>query len=44
MSDDDPADEFGRVVHRHLAQRLSGEAADTRWRYSLMNRGHDPLK
>jgi hypothetical protein len=31
-------------VHRHLAQRPSGDVADTRWRYSLMNWGHDPLK
>jgi hypothetical protein len=31
-------------VHRHLAQRPSGEVEDTTWRYSLMNWGHDPLK
>ncbi|WP_293860471.1 DUF3140 domain-containing protein [uncultured Alsobacter sp.] len=31
-------------VHRHLAQRPSGDIADTRWRHSLMNWGHDPLK
>lgn len=31
-------------VHRHLAQRPEGDVADTRWRYSLMNWGHDPLK
>jgi hypothetical protein len=32
-------------VHRHLAQRPAGEAIRTsRWRYSLMNWGHDPLK
>ncbi len=31
-------------VHRHLAQRPSGDVTDTRWRYSLMNWGHDPLK
>ncbi|MEU2894369.1 DUF3140 domain-containing protein [Streptomyces sp. NPDC001273] len=29
-------------VRRHLAQRPSGEVRDTRWRYSLMNWGHDP--
>ena len=32
-------------VHRHLKQ--GGPAADkehSRWRYSLMNWGHDPLK
>ena len=31
-------------VHRHLAQRPSGDVADTNWRTSLMNWGHDPLK
>lgn len=31
-------------IHRHLAQRPSGELEDTPWRYSLMNWGHDPLK
>lgn len=32
-------------VHRHLAQKPSSEAlATSRWRYSLMNRGHDPLQ
>ncbi len=31
-------------VHRHLAQRPSGDVTDTKWRYSLMNWGHDPLK
>ena len=31
-------------VHRHLAQRPSGDVAETKWRYSLMNWGHDPLK
>lgn len=31
-------------VHRHLAQRPSGDVADTTWRYSLMNWGHDPCK
>jgi hypothetical protein len=31
-------------VHRHLAQRPKGDVEDTRWRYSLMNWGHDPLK
>ena len=34
---------------RHLAQRpqalsRGGDVADTRWRWSLMNWGHDPLK
>lgn len=31
-------------VHRHLAQRPSGDVTDTHWRYSLMNWGHDPSK
>ena len=31
-------------VHRHLAQRPTGDITDTRWRYSLMNWGHDPDK
>ena len=31
-------------LSRHLAQRPSGDATDTRWRYSLMNWGHDPDK
>ena len=30
-------------VHRHLAQRPSGDVTHTKWRYSLMNWGHDPL-
>jgi DNA topoisomerase VI subunit B len=31
-------------VHRHSAERPSGDVEHTRWRYSLMNWGHDPLK
>ena len=31
-------------VHRHMAQRPSGDVRDTAWRHSLMNWGHDPLK
>ena len=31
-------------VHRHLAQRPSGDIEDTHWRYSLKNWGHEPLK
>jgi hypothetical protein len=44
--DDDDADHMRKVVgyvHRHLAQRPSGDVEDSRWRYSLMNWGHDPL-
>jgi hypothetical protein len=31
-------------VHRHLAQKPSGNIQETAWRYSLMNWGCDPLK
>ena len=31
-------------VHRHLAQRPRGDVDESRWRYSLMNWGHDPTK
>jgi Protein of unknown function (DUF3140) len=31
-------------AHRHLAQRPRGEVSNTRWRYSLLNWGHDPLR
>ena len=31
-------------VHRHLAQKPSGDISETHWRYSLMNWGHDPQK
>ena len=31
-------------VHRHSKQRPHGDVTDTRWRKSLMNWGHDPLK
>jgi hypothetical protein len=43
---DDDAEHMRKVVgyvHRHLAQRPSGDVRDSRWRYSLMNWGHDPL-
>ncbi|WP_346620438.1 DUF3140 domain-containing protein [Blastococcus montanus] len=47
LTDDDLA--HMRKVHgyvaRHLAQRPAEEDVETsRWRYSLMNWGHDPLK
>lgn len=47
LTDDDLA--HMRKVHgyvaRHLAQRPAQEDVETsRWRYSLMNWGHDPLK
>jgi hypothetical protein len=31
-------------VARHLKQRPRGDVSATRWRYSLMNWGHDPIK
>ncbi|SCL18867.1 Protein of unknown function [Micromonospora pallida] len=31
-------------VHRHMAQRPSGDVRNTKWRWSLMNWGHDPIK
>ena len=30
-------------VRRHLAQRPRGDFRRSRWRYSLMNWGHDPM-
>lgn len=45
--DDDDYARMRKVVgyvHRHLAQRPKGDVGDTKWRYSLMNWGHDPLK
>jgi hypothetical protein len=44
---DEDLDQMRRVVsyvHRHLAQRPDGDVEDDRWRYSLLDRGHDPLK
>jgi hypothetical protein len=31
-------------LHRHLAQRPSGDVREIRWRYSRTNWGHDPCK
>jgi hypothetical protein len=46
LTDDDVAHMRKVVgyVHRHIEQRPSGDVTRTRWRYSLMNWGHDPLK
>ncbi len=46
LTDDDRAHMRKVVgyVHRHLAQRPDGDISQTRWRYSLMNWGHDPLE
>jgi hypothetical protein len=45
LSDDDYAHmrKVAGYVARHLAQRPDN-AVTSRWRYSLMNWGHDPLK
>ncbi|MGM1028433.1 MAG: DUF3140 domain-containing protein [Actinomycetota bacterium] len=43
---DDDYDHMQKVtgyVARHSKQRPDGDITDTRWRYSLMNWGHDPL-
>lgn len=45
--DDDDYHAMRKVVgyvHRHGKQRPHGDVTDTRWRKSLMNWGHDPLK
>ncbi|MFD2238519.1 DUF3140 domain-containing protein [Aureimonas populi] len=31
-------------IKRHSAQKPQGDVTKSRWRYSLMNWGHDPLK
>ena len=44
---DDDYDHMKKVagyVARHSEQRPDGDVRDTRWRWSLMNWGHDPLK
>ena len=43
--DEDQMKRTVAYVHRHLAQKPTKESIeDSRWRYSLMNWGHDPLK
>jgi hypothetical protein len=44
---DEDVDHMRRVnayVKRHLGQGPKGDVEDSKWRYSLMNWGHDPLK
>ncbi len=44
---DDDVEHMKRVnayVKRHLGQGPKSDVEDSRWRYSLMNWGHDPLK
>lgn len=45
--DDDDYKHMRKVLgyaKRHLAQRPQGRIEDSRWRYSLMNWGHDPTR
>jgi hypothetical protein len=45
--DQDDVEHMRRVVsyvHRHRAQEPEEGVEDSRWRYSLMNWGYDPLK
>ena len=46
LTDDDAAHMRKVVgyVHRHLAQRPSGDVSESAWAYSLKNWGHDPTK
>jgi len=46
LTDDDHAHmkKVHGYVARHSEQRPKGDVEDSRWRYSLMNWGHDPLK
>ena len=46
LSDDDVAwmRKVVGYVHRHRAQQPDGDVEHTKWRYSLMNWGNDPLK
>ena len=44
---DDDIEHMKRVngyVKRHLGQEPKNDVEDSKWRYSLMNWGHDPLK
>ena len=44
---DDDVEHMTRVngyVKRHLGQGPKNDPEDSKWRYSLMNWGHDPLK
>ncbi len=43
-SDYDHMKKVRAYIKRHLGQPPSGNVADTTWRYSLMNWGHDPCK
>jgi len=45
--DDSDYQHMRKVINylkRHLAQQPGGDVEDAKWRYSLMNWGHDPLR
>ena len=46
LTDDDYAamNKVVGYIHRHSAQRPDGDIANSKWRYSLKNWGHDPCK
>ena len=46
LSDDEYAhlQKVAGYVHRQKAERPKGDLTQTRWRFSLRNWGHDPLK
>ena len=44
---DEDIDHMRKVVgyvNRHQAQKPQGDVENSKWRYSLLNWGHDPLK
>lgn len=43
-ADDEHMRQVAGYVARHSKQRPDGDVTDTKWRYSLMNWGNDPLK
>jgi len=46
LSDDDVSHmrKVNGYIARHCEQGPDGDPTETKWRYSLMNWGHDPLK
>ncbi|WP_380160867.1 DUF3140 domain-containing protein [Kineococcus sp. R86509] len=43
-ADDEHMRQVAGCVARHSKQRPDGDVTDTKWRYSLMDWGNDPLK
>ena len=43
-ADLDHMNKVNGYIKRHMAQGPSSDIAESDWRYSLMNWGHDPLK